>query len=63
MDAKSTDARKLAYRLFEIATKKGWSTEALVYNELAEMWPKLEDAAAGVANAMPATARQQSLFE
>jgi putative DNA methylase len=63
MDAKSTDARKLAYRLFEIATKKGWSTEALVYNELAEMWPKLEDAAAGVANAMPATPRQQSLFE
>jgi putative DNA methylase len=40
---KSADARKLAYRLFEIATQRGWSAEALVYNELAEMWPKLED--------------------
>lgn len=37
-------ARKLAYRLFEIATQKGWSQEALAYNELAREWPNLEDA-------------------
>ena len=43
MGQKSTDARKLAYRLFEIAAKKGWAAEALVYNALAEEWPKLED--------------------
>jgi putative DNA methylase len=36
-------ARALAYRLFEIATQKGWSTEALVYNELAQEWPHLEE--------------------
>lgn len=43
MGAKAADARTLAYRLFEIATQKGWSAEALVYNELAQEWPKLED--------------------
>lgn len=43
MGRMAADARKLAYRLFEIATKKGWATEALVYNELAEEWPHLED--------------------
>ncbi len=42
-------ARKLAYRLFEIATQKGWSQEALVYNELAQEWPHLEDAGTRVA--------------
>jgi putative DNA methylase len=63
MGAKSADARKLAYRLFEIATKKGWTAEALVYNELAEMWPKLEDAAAGVGDIAASGPRQASLFE
>ena len=46
MGVKGADARALAYRLFEIATHKGWSAEALVYNELAQEWPKLEDMAA-----------------
>ncbi len=45
MGAKAADARALAYRLFEIATQKGWAAEALVYNELAQEWPKLEDMA------------------
>jgi putative DNA methylase len=44
MGPKAADARALAYRLFEIATQKGWAAEALVYNELAQEWPKLEDA-------------------
>jgi putative DNA methylase len=44
MGPASDQARKLAYRLFEIATQKGWSQEALVYNELAQEWPRLEDA-------------------
>lgn len=64
MGAKSTDALKLADRLFHVATNKGWSAEALVYNELAEVWPKLEDAAstidAGAGQAAPA---QRGLFE
>lgn len=49
MGPSSDQARKLAYRLFEIATQKGWSQEALVYNELAREWPHLEDAGARVA--------------
>ena len=40
MGPKAADARALAYRLFEIATKKGWASEALVYNELAQEWPQ-----------------------
>lgn len=46
MGTKADDARALAYRLFEIATRKGWSSEALVYNELAQEWPNLADLAA-----------------
>jgi putative DNA methylase len=45
MGPRAEPARALAYRLFEIATKKGWAAEALVYNELAQEWPKLEDLA------------------
>lgn len=45
MGPKAGEARTLAYRLFEIATQKGWSAEALIYNELAQEWPKLEDLA------------------
>jgi putative DNA methylase len=46
MGPKAAEARALAYRLFEIATQKGWAAEALIYNELAQEWPKLEDIAA-----------------
>lgn len=46
MGSKAAEARTLAYRLFEIATQKGWAVEALIYNELAQEWPKLEDLAA-----------------
>jgi putative DNA methylase len=45
MGPKAADAQKLAYRLFEIATQKKWSAEALIYNELAQEWTKLEDIA------------------
>jgi len=45
MGAKAAAARTLAYRLFEIATQKGWNQEALVYNELAQEWPHLEELA------------------
>ncbi len=46
MGAKAEDARALAYRLYEIASQKGWASEALVYNELAQDWTNLEDQAA-----------------
>ncbi|MGE4482420.1 DUF1156 domain-containing protein [Acidocella sp.] len=64
MGPKSAEARKLAYRLFEIATQKGWSAEALVYNELAEIWPKLEDKAANIETLAPKGApRERDLFD
>jgi putative DNA methylase len=46
MGAKAEDARALAYRLYEIASQKGWAAEALVYNELAQDWTTLEEQAA-----------------
>lgn len=64
MGAKSADALKLADRLFHVANNKGWSAEALVYNELAEVWPKLEDAASAiVAGGGQAAPAQRGLFE
>ena len=53
MGPKAADARALAYRLFQIATDKGWAAEALVYNELAAEWPRLEALAEGLGSANP----------
>ena len=61
MGAKAAAARALAYRLFDIATQKSWAAEALVYNELAEEWPKLEDLATS-ARAGQDAPRQASLL-
>ncbi|HQT74813.1 MAG TPA: hypothetical protein PLX84_12810, partial [Acidiphilium sp.] len=46
MDSQAEDARALAYRLYEIASQKGWAAEALVYNELAQEWAHLDTLAA-----------------
>jgi putative DNA methylase len=62
MGPKSAEARKLAYRLFEIATQKGWSAEALVYNELAEAWPELEERASDIEPRAAAALTQQPRF-
>lgn len=59
MGPKAAEARALAYRLFEIATQKGWAAEALIYNELAQEWPKLEDLAS-VADIRASTAAAQA---
>ena len=53
MGPKAADARALAYRLFQIATDKGWAAEALVYNELATEWPRLQALAEGMGSAIP----------
>jgi putative DNA methylase len=58
MGSRAADAQKLAYRLFEIATRKGLNEEALVYNELAQEWAKLEDIAASAASTAQATEAQ-----
>jgi putative DNA methylase len=56
MGNKAEDARALAYRLYEIASQKGWAAEALVYNELAQDWTQLEGIAVDIddATALPA---------
>ena len=58
MGPRAADAQKLAYRLFEIATRKGLNDEALVYNELAQEWAKLEDLAASAASSSAKTETQ-----
>jgi putative DNA methylase len=62
MGPKAAEARALAYRLFEIATNKGWAAEALVYNELAQEWPRLEDSAQGIAAGRPDARTSQGAF-
>ncbi len=59
MGPKAEEARALAYRLFEISTQKGWAAEALIYNELAQEWPKLEDFATKIAKGEPTGAQLQ----
>jgi len=46
MGPKAAEARLLAERLYQIASQRGWQQEALVYNELAQEWAKLEDVGA-----------------
>lgn len=59
MGPRAEEARALAYRLFEISTQKGWAAEALIYNELAQEWPKLEDLATKIAKGEPLGAQLQ----
>jgi putative DNA methylase len=40
-------ARDLAYRLYSICERKGWSDEAIHYNSLVVAWPEITKAAAG----------------
>jgi putative DNA methylase len=62
MGPKAEEARALAYRLFEIATDKGWAAEALVYNGLAQEWTKLEDRAATLDDSGLTSSPNQAAF-
>jgi putative DNA methylase len=62
MGSKAADARALAYRLYEIASQKGWAAEALIYNELAQEWPKLEELASTAGARRATIAAQGSLL-
>jgi putative DNA methylase len=57
MEHRSSEALLLCGRLFQIATDKGWSAEALVYNELASEWPRMEALAGELANNAPKPAQ------
>ncbi len=39
------DARALAYRLYNLADRKGWTSEALLYNNLVNAWPQITEQA------------------
>jgi putative DNA methylase len=62
MGPKAADARALAYRLYEVSWQKGWAGEALVYNELAQEWARLEDIAIYMASPGRAAAGAQGAF-
>ena len=62
MGAKAEDARALAYRLYEIASKKSWAAEALVYNELAQEWAHLDTLAADFASGKRSVEPARDLF-
>jgi putative DNA methylase len=44
----AAEARNLAYRLYNICERKGWSEHALEYNKLAVMWTAVADRAAEI---------------
>jgi hypothetical protein len=62
MGQRAEDARALAYRLFEIATKRGWAAEALIYNALAQEWPRLAEMAPDVIARGPLNSVASGMF-
>lgn len=53
-------AKDLAYRLYTIAEKKGWTGEAYAYNSLVVAWPDIQTRAAAMKLETP---EQMSMFE
>lgn len=53
-------AKSLAYRLFTIAERKGWSQEAYAYNTLVIAWPEIQSRAADLQAIKP---EQGTLFD
>lgn len=53
-------AKDLAYRLYTIAERKGWATEAYVYNNLVVAWPDIQSKAAELKAIKP---EQLTLFD
>jgi putative DNA methylase len=55
-------AKALAYRLFQIAERKGWAGEAYAYNSLVIAWPEVQSKAADLL-AQSKNAVQTTLFD
>ena len=55
-------AKALAYRLFQIAERKGWAGEAYAYNSLVIAWPEVQSKAAEI-SASRNSAKQMTLFD
>ncbi len=56
-------ARDLAYRLYSVCERKGWSDDALAYNSLVIAWPAIVDRANALKQSKPAQPVQQKLVE
>lgn len=54
-------AKDLAYRLFNLAERRGWASEAFAYNSLVTAWPDVQNRVADL-SASWNNAEQQSLF-
>ena len=52
--ARAANARALAYRLFTVSERKGWTEEALAYNILVTSWAPIQAEAAKIAAGGPA---------
>jgi putative DNA methylase len=55
-------AKALAYRLFQIAERKGWAQEAFAYNSLVIAWPDVQSMAADIRAAL-SSGKQTSIFD
>ena len=55
-------AKALAYRLFQIAERKGWAAEAYAYNSLVIAWPEVQSKAADM-QAARNSGDQMALFD
>lgn len=60
LGGKADGAKALAYRLFTIADKKNWQSEAFAYNSLVTAWPEIQSKAAQLAGD---ASRQDALFD
>lgn len=60
LGVKADIARELAYHLFTICEKKGWSQEAQAYNSLVLSWSQIASEAIHISNEIKT---QQNLFE
>lgn len=56
---KTEAAKSLAYRLYTIAERKGWTQEAFAYNTLVTEWPSIVSTASALRN----TAPQQTMLD
>ena len=60
--SKPEQAKALAYRLFQIAERKGCAAEAYAYNSLVIAWPEVQSKAADIKSSMN-NAKQMTLFD
>ena len=54
-------AKALAYRLYQVAERKGWAADAAVYNDLVVAWPQIQESVSRL-NAEQQSAEQKRLF-